>query len=81
MIVEGIIKAFSALVKFIISLLPASPVVGQSFGGILEIFGYGLYFFGGVTFSIIIANILAWSIIDMTWVIVEWVYKKIPGVS
>ena len=38
-------------------------------------------FFGATTFCMVVSNIAFWLTADMVWAIVEWIYKKIPGVS
>ena len=41
----------------------------------------GLSIFPPHVFTIVIANIAFWLVAHMTWAIIEWLYKKIPGVD
>lgn len=82
MIIELILLPFFKLISFVISLIPSvsnvNGVVSQSFYDFMKV---GLYFFGSSSFCLVIASVVSWSVIHLGWAIVEWVYKKIPGVS
>ena len=48
---------------------------------IYAIIGYGCAFIGTDYFLAVIGNIIFWLTAQMAWSIIEWVYKKFPGVS
>lgn len=82
MIVQFIIGCFfllgSALVNLIPSIQSSNGGIGDLFYKLLQI---GMYFFGANTFAIVISNVLLWSGIHFVLAIIEWAYKKVPGVD
>lgn len=82
MIIELILFPFFKLISFVISLIPGvgsvNGVVSQSFYEFMKI---GLYFFGSTSFCLVIASVVSWSVIHFGWAVIEWIYKKIPGVD
>lgn len=83
MITELIFAPFMLLIDFIIGLVPNMQMAQQNVisANFYEIMQLGLFFFGSSTFVIIIVNVTAWLSIQIAWAVIEWVYKKIPGVS
>ena len=69
------------LVDFLISLIPSMPTVSSGFNAILDIIGYGCAFIGTSFFLGVIGNITFWMTTQLGWSIIEWCYKKIPGVN
>lgn len=69
------------LIYSLIGLLPVLSSVPSGFNALLDIIGYGCAFVGTDFFFLVIGNILFWLTAQMAWSIIEWVYKKIPGVS
>ena len=85
MLIEMILSPIWVIINGLISLLGGffgefSWSVGN-FDVLLDLLGYGVYFFGATTFCMVVSNIAFWLTVDMVWAIVEWIYKKIPGVS
>lgn len=82
MVLQMIFGPIFLLIRAIINLLPdignVSNTIVSSFYGYV---GIGLEFFGSGNFIIVITNILLWAGVHMVWAIIEWVYKKIPGVN
>jgi hypothetical protein len=82
MIIDFIFKIIFAPLKYLIAMLPnvsSPPTPGTETW--LEIASYSAYFFPMDLLVFIIANWLFWYSAHMAWAIIEWVYKKIPGVS
>lgn len=79
MFVNFFINLFFTFAAFLITLLPTPPVQVTVY--FFDIVGKGLYVFGPTTFAVVIANVVFWSSIHLGWAIIEWIYKKIPGVS
>ena len=82
MITELIFYPVFLLGKFVVGLFPQ---VSQSTGEIGQVFidllATGMYFFGKNTFLLITGSIVFWFTVGLSWSVIEWCYKKIPGVS
>lgn len=82
MIIGLLIVAMFTLVISIINMMPSisnvSSSVGQTFYHFLSI---GCYFFGANNFYLVITCVLAWAGIELSWAVIEWAYKKVPGVD
>jgi len=81
MIIELLLSPFWGLIDLIINLLPSAPSSAFSLGNFVSIVSKGMIFINPVTFVLVISNVLFWASIHFGWAIVEWVYKKIPGVD
>lgn len=81
MIIEALCSALVALGTGIIKLLPqvVAPMVG--FEQAVSIMSYALWFFPIDLWIIAIGNIAFWIVTSFSWSLIEWIYKKIPGVS
>lgn len=81
MLIQLLCVPLFALVTLILEIMPTftTPVVG--FDTVIDIAGYGTRILGSNFCVLVIANIVMWLTIQMTWAIIEWVYKKIPGVQ
>lgn len=47
----------------------------------LSLISKALIFFPADVWSVVIGNVLFWTSLHFVWAIIEWVYKKIPGVN
>lgn len=47
----------------------------------LKLIAKGMMFFPVDVYVIVIANIALWLTIQFGWAIIEWLYKKIPGIN
>ena len=82
MILELAFAPLFLLISFIISLIPQVPVANISdVTKFFDIIGTGLYFFGTDAFSFAIGSLIFWFGVDLGWGVIEWLYKKIPGVD
>lgn len=81
MLIKLIMMPLLVLVKFIIGLLPVSSVSSSGFSGVLNVIGYGCAIIGTDFFLFILGNIIFWLNAQLLWSIIEWVYKKIPGIN
>lgn len=81
MIIHLLFAPLFGLLTLILEMIPAftTPVVG--FNTVLDIAGYGTRILGSKFCFVVISNIVMWLTIQMGWSIIEWVYKKIPGVK
>lgn len=82
MLLELIFAPLFLFINFLIGLIPNFQTfnsdVPQTF---MDYVGYGLYFFGTTPFILVITCVLFWCGIELAWSIIEWIYRKIPGVS
>jgi hypothetical protein len=81
MIIEGFLNA---IYSFLVSVVNLIPVVGDLPGWMdntLNLLSYGLMFFPKDVFISLIATFVFWMVGHLSWSVIEWVYKKIPGVD
>lgn len=50
-------------------------------GDTLSLISKALMFFPTDVYVVVIANIVFWLTLQLTWGIIEWIYKKIPGIN
>lgn len=81
MILELVWTPFFLLMEFIISLIPIAFQLPAWALDTTILIQRGLSFFPSGVSMVIFTNILFWLTGLTTWAIIEWVYKKIPGVS
>ncbi len=81
MLIQLMMTPFWALIYFLINLLPSLSSVPSGFNALLDIIGYGCAFVGTDFFLALVGNIIFWLTSQLAWSIIEWVYKKFPGVS
>lgn len=82
MIIEAIFNCLFSVVEFVINLIPNYTTL--TITAIAQFYNYvsiGLDYVGTAPFIAIITNVLAWCAIDISWAVIEWIYKKIPGVD
>lgn len=80
-IIELIFDLIFGLVDGLIGLIPQGLSLPLWSAKAFKLVGFGLSFFPKDAFVIIIGNITFWTLAQMAWAVIEWVYKKIPGVS
>jgi hypothetical protein len=85
MIIEMILTPIFRLLGLLIDRIPdmshIDPLAGHEVSGFIGMLAYGFYVFPVSLFLVFIGNILFWLSAQMIWAIIEWVYKKIPGVN
>lgn len=69
------------LIDFLIGLIPNISIFSSGFNAVLDIIGYGCSFIGAGFFLSVLGNIVFWLTAHLSWSVVEWCYRKIPGVS
>lgn len=83
MIIEILLNIVFGVVNMFLSLLPAIPGFSHFQGllGFVEIVGYGSIFIDlGVFLSCLLVWFALWQF-EFVYSILEWVWKKIPGVN
>lgn len=81
MIIESIIDIFFIPLQLLLNMLPSSIVELIPDFTLPDIALMGAYFFPMDVIVFAISSWAAWYMIFMTWAIIEWVYKKIPGIN
>lgn len=81
MLIQLMMLPLWTLIYSVIGLIPVLSSVPSGFNALLDIIGYGCAFIGTDFFLALLGNIIFWLTAQLGWSIIEWVYKKIPGVS
>lgn len=84
MLFQLLMAPFWALLDLIISFLSifaGTPTIWVGIDTLTRYVSYALYMFGTDYFMTVMGLITFFLTAQLTWVIIEWVYKKIPGVS
>lgn len=81
MVIEIIFNMIFGVVEFIITLLPKGMDLPTWTDNLVGLVAKGLIFFPQDVWAITIGNIAFWLSAHMIWAVIEWVYKKIPGVD
>lgn len=86
MIIEKILDMFFICINTIVGFLPSQSLNNQlstisSIGSLPEIMMYGTAFFPLSLWIAFIGNVVFWKGVSLTWAVIEWIYKKIPGVD
>lgn len=81
MIIEVLIRGVFTLINWLIGLLPDLSSLPSWITDFLNMVGYTLNFIPQDVWLITLANVGLWQLGLIGWACVEWVYKKIPGVS
>lgn len=81
MIIELLFNLIFGLVKIIINLIPSGYSLPNWFYSFYDVVSNALAFFPKGVFIIIIGNVFFWLTAHMTWAIIEWIYKKVPGID
>lgn len=81
MILELLLNPLFNLIKGLISLLPQFFQLPNWIADTISLIIKAMQVFPSDVWAIVIGNILFWIVVHFTWAIIEWVYKKIPGVN
>lgn len=81
MIVEFLLTPIFGIVNFVCGLLPSIPSVADWSSQLAQIVSVGLAIFPRDVWVAVIGSVLFWWFAQIAWAIVEFAYKKIPGVE
>ena len=84
MIIALLLRPIFALLRFAVNQIPMLDIdvgSGVTLSALFEIMGVAFYVFPASLFFIFIGNVVFWMSAHMAWAVVEWVYKKIPGIN
>lgn len=82
MIIEAIFNVFFTFINFLIEILPFDiQFINGGLSSFIDLLGYGVYIVGPTCFVAMIGTWITWTTIHISWAIIEWIYKKIPGIN
>ncbi|MGL4338418.1 MAG: hypothetical protein ACRCST_16155 [Turicibacter sp.] len=81
MITKALLGSVFGIVNICIALIPSFPQMGFDLASCMKVMSMALDFFPLDLWLIVINNIIFWLVISFAWAIIEWIYKKLPGVS
>lgn len=81
MVLQLLLSPVFLIIAGVIGFLPMAVALPSWSIDFFKLIQTGLNFFPSDVFWVVIANIAFWLYLQMTWAIVEWIYKKIPGIS
>ena len=81
MIIEAICSVFFLAVRTFIAYLSVPFRLPEWIADAASIIGIGLLVFPIDVWAGVIGSVISWAGVHFVWAIIEWVYKKIPGVD
>lgn len=81
MITEVLLEIAFGAMDIMISFLPDGFILPDWASHTLDLLAKATYFFPVDVWGVAIGNIIFCNLALLTWSLIEWVYKKIPGVS
>lgn len=81
MIIEAIFKPMFLLIKGLISLLSFAGTFPAWAVDFLKLMSTALEYFPADVLVVILCNVWLWISAFLAWAVIEWVYKKVPGVD
>lgn len=82
MIVELLLNIVFGSVYFITEVIPNTLFNLPDWGiQAIKMLKTGLGLFPNDVWIVCISNGMFWLVVQFTWAIIEWIYKKIPGVN
>lgn len=81
MVIEAVLNPIYELLGVLISALPVIGDLPTWIDNAFTLLSYILMFFPSEVFSVIFFNVITWLGIHFAWSVIEWLYKKIPGIN
>lgn len=81
MIIELLLSPIFLLVKGFLEFIPNGYNLPSWSSDFVKMVSVSLSFFPAPVFAIVVSNIVFWLGAHMVWAIIEWLYKKIPGIN
>lgn len=81
MIIKVLMAPFWLLIDLLISLLPSTVVQSLSMSSVFDILAKGVSVIGLSNFALFLGSAIFWYTVQLTWAVIEWLYKKIPGIN
>lgn len=81
MILELILTPIFFLIDKIIDIIPKFPAFNYSFQGLTQFFQIANTLLPSGYLKVFLTSVILFKNFSLIWAIVEWCYKKIPGVN
>lgn len=81
MIIKLLLEPIFFLIESIIYFIPEGASIPSWLSFTVDILKYPMSIFPADVWILMISNVSFWYMAQMTWAIVEWIIKKIPGVN
>lgn len=81
MLIELLTTPIFSLIGIIVNMIPDGFNIPNYVAYTFDILKYPLAIFPTDLWILVISNVAFWYMAQLTWGVVEWVYKKIPGVD
>ena len=81
MVVESLCNVFFLILQGMISTIQITNTLPSWAMNTISLLGTALFFFPVDVWAVFIGNVVTWTGIQYGWAIIEWIYKKIPGVN
>ncbi|MDR1617371.1 MAG: hypothetical protein LBR98_10325 [Syntrophomonadaceae bacterium] len=79
LIFDPIFSLLNLILQFIPKMESGEYLVDIS--GYVDVIVFVFVFFPASLFTALVGNVLFWLEVQLGWSVIEWIYKKIPGVS
>ena len=81
MLIEIILYPLRVLMDIAVNFLPSDTLEVFINSEFMKLLAFGVRLIGPDNFMLFLGSITFWLAIQYGWAILEWIYKKIPGVS
>lgn len=81
MIVQLLLTPIFLLIDSLLLLIPKNSDLPGWIQDTVNLLGIALMFFPADVWYITISNICFWNFGHIGWAVIEWIYKKIPGID
>lgn len=82
MIIEGLFGLIFTFVEFVLELMPSFDMTANDYTtGTITLVANALVLFPIDLWILLVVNIVFFLTASLAWAVIEWVYKKIPGVD
>lgn len=81
MILTGLLNILKNFILYIIDVLPDLSYSMPDFTPVLDFIKWSQVFVSPVVIIGFFTSIIVWSVVHPLWGVIEWLYKKIPGIS
>lgn len=82
MIIEGLFSLIFVFVEFVMNLIPSFDLTAlDHVSASVMLLANGLVLFPVDLWVVLFTNIVFWLSTAVLWSVIEWVYKKIPGLD
>lgn len=81
MIVKLLTEPIFGLIDSIIDLIPEGTSIPEWLSYTIDILKYPMSIFPSDVWIALLSSVSFWYVAQLTWAIIEWIIKKIPGIN